>query len=440
MGTAFGSQGDKHSNDRASGHKNDKNNGAPTIPLGPAGSWAVPSNYNVSTVIGRGAYGTVCEAYDSKKNTPVAIKQLKRLFGDLTDCKRILRELAILTRLNHENVVQVHDICVPSDSRTFNELYIVLEICDTDLKKLIRTDHTLSMLHINTMLAGLLVGMQYVHNCGIFHRDLKPANVLVNQDCVVKICDFGLARAVGGYDAHLQALATSPREDELAVEAQHVGAVVPSTLRKKRVMTQHVVTRWYRAPELALLQGEYTAAIDTWSIGCIYAELLQMLEDGEKAADRGPLFPGSSCYPLSPERRKFGGSGKARSRGQHDQLEVIFDIIGTPTDTEVAQLSSEDARRYVREFVKRPGSGIKERMRYVSDDVIDFLKQMLQFSPQTRCTVDAALENKQVKDLRRLDAKAHQGPIVLPFEKEPDLDERLLRKYFEEEIGKFRSS
>jgi mitogen-activated protein kinase 1/3 len=368
---------------------------------------------------------------------------LKQLFGDLTDCKRILRELAILTRLNHENVVKVHDIVVPSDVRTFNELYIVLEICDTDSKKLIRTDVTLSMLHINTMLAGLLVGLQYVHACGIFHRDLKPANCLVNQDCVVKICDFGLARAVGGEQLHLQALPNTPRDEEEEAAARQADAVrapvVPSTMRKKRVMTQHVVTRWYRAPELALLQDEYTAAIDIWSVGCIYAELLQMLEDGERAADRGPLFPGSSCYPLSPERRSSSGGRKARTRGQHDQLEVIFDVIGTPTDTEIAKLASEDARRYVREFRKRTGTGIKEKLPYAGDDAVAFLNQMLQFSPQNRVSVDGALENSMVKELRRPDVNARPSQVVLAFEKEPDLGEKMLRKYFGEEIKKFHS-
>lgn len=410
---------------------------APTIPLGPSGSWAVPANYEVRKVIGRGSYGSVCEAYDNKAETLVAIKQLKRLFGDLTDCKRILRELAILTRLRHENVVKVHDIVAPPDFRTFNELYIVLEICDTDLKKLIRTDVHLSMLHINTMLSSLLVGLQYVHACGIFHRDLKPANCLVNQDCVVKICDFGLARAVGGEQLHLGALPNTPREDE--EEATQGGRVVPHTLRKKRVMTQHVVTRWYRAPELALLQDGYTAAIDMWSVGCIYAELLQMLEDGERAADRGPLFPGSSCYPLSPERRQSNSGRKSRTRGQHDQLEVIFDVIGTPSEQDIAQLGTEDARKYVREFRQRPGTGIKEKMPYAGDEELMLLKQMLVFNPQTRINVDAALENKLVKELRKANSPENMAPaqVVLAFEKEPELGERMLRKYFEEEIRKY---
>merc|ERR1719337_499359 len=82
--------------------------------------------------------------------------------------------------------------------REFEELYIVMEICDSDLKKLCKTDVQLTPLHINTLLYNLLVGLKYIHSAGVYHRDLKPANCLVNQDCSVKICDFGLSRAIGG--------------------------------------------------------------------------------------------------------------------------------------------------------------------------------------------------------------------------------------------------
>merc|ERR1719499_1939159 len=95
--------------------------------------------------------------------------------------------------------------------RTFDELYVVMEICDSDLKKLIKTDVSLTPLHIDTLLYNLLVGLHYLHSCGIYHRDLKPANVLVNQDCSVKICDFGLSRAK---DFQATPLPNTPRDDE----------------------------------------------------------------------------------------------------------------------------------------------------------------------------------------------------------------------------------
>merc|ERR1712048_1020981 len=92
-------------------------------------------------------------------------------------------------------------------------------------------------------------------------------------------------------------LPNTPRGDEDGT--QPAMPAVPCTQRMKRHLTGHVVTRWYRAPELILLQETYTNAIDVWSVGCIYAELLGMLE-GTSLQDRGPLFPGCSCFPLSP--------------------------------------------------------------------------------------------------------------------------------------------
>merc|ERR1719262_1874251 len=111
------------------------------------------------------------------------------------------------------------------------------------------------------------------------------------------------------------------------------GSSSRSSTQLKRHLTGHVVTRWYRAPELILLQDNYTAAIDVWSVGCIYAELLGMLE-GTRYEDRGPLFPGASCFPLSPDR-EHKNDYKFHTRGKHDQLNMIFSLLGTPSDEEI---------------------------------------------------------------------------------------------------------
>ncbi len=147
----------------------------------------------------------------------------------------------------------------------------------------------------------LLSGLEYLHATNVIHRDLKPANILVNcADCSVKIADFGLARVFsGGYIINQDAGYSDflmNREHRMEGNMRNVengnntSFPPPTTLASS--LTPHVVTRWYRAPEVILLQP-YSAAIDMWSLGCIFAELLNMMRGNLKDyTKRKPLFPG----------------------------------------------------------------------------------------------------------------------------------------------------
>jgi mitogen-activated protein kinase 1/3 len=391
------------------------------------------------------------------------------MFGDLIDCKRILREIAILNRLRHPNIVRVHNIVEPLDMATFQELYIVMEICDSDLKKLLKADVTLTPLHIDTLLYNLLVGLQYLHSAGIYHRDLKPANVLVNQDCTAKICDFGLSRAT---------TSSQPEHEEADEEAAEVGGGHHGPSTARRAMTAHVATRWYRAPELILLQDDYNGAIDVWSVGCIYAELCQML--GTDMQNRGPIFPGGGCFPLSPQKNspvqrairnyaKFhnrssdqvtreevrsssaGIDGWAAAfetdrldpvyptRGcQADQLELILDLLGTPSEAEIEKLHRSDAKQYLRSLPQREAKGIRERLPGTPAESLNLLEQMLRFDPGLRITVRSALEHPLFVNIRTPDAETlAPGPVLLEFEEHPVLNEAMLRHLFAAEIRRF---
>ncbi|KAK7793686.1 hypothetical protein R5R35_013162 [Gryllus longicercus] len=200
--------------------------------------WEVPERYQMLAGLGSGAYGQVCCADDTKLGIRVAIKKLTRPFQSAVHAKRTYRELRLLKHMNHENVIGLLDVYHPSSSlEDFNSLYLVTHLMGADLHNIVRTQK-LSDDHVQFLVYQILRGLKYIHSAGIIHRDLKPSNIAVNEDCELKILDFGLAR---------------PTENE---------------------MTGYVATRWYRAPEIMLNWMHYNQTVDIWSVGCIMAELL----------------------------------------------------------------------------------------------------------------------------------------------------------------------
>lgn len=162
--------------------------------------WEVGSEYECLKLLGQGSYGAVCSALQKSTGKKVAIKKMDGVFEDDVDCKRILREINLLRKLNHPYVVNVIDVLEPSDRDKFDTIYVVLDLAESDLKKVIKSAIHLQTKHISTIIYNLLCAVKYLHSANIIHRDLKPANVLVNEDCSVKICDFGLARSLAGVE------------------------------------------------------------------------------------------------------------------------------------------------------------------------------------------------------------------------------------------------
>jgi len=308
----------------------------------------------------------------------------------------------------------------------------VMEIGDTDLKALMQTDIQFTDAHVKWIFYNFLAGLKYLHTAGVYHRDLKPSNVLVNKDCAVKICDFGLARAVGERSSPVTPSCSlvSRRDD--------TGGISPASLVTKagRVMTKHVATRFYRAPELILLQDDYTEAIDIWSAGCIYAEMTQLLQD-TRPEERGPLFPGATCFPLSPDLVR-PCDGLYHSQGRREQLNVIFDVLGTPSSDQVEQLDREDARSYIRCFAPRMGVGLRCRLPHADDDSVDLLHMMLRFGPLDRCSAQDALSHPLLADIRDASTETTASELVeLDFDRQgPQHTEQQLRELFAVEINR----
>ena len=154
--------------------------------------------YKLEKMLGQGSYGQVVQAIQLTTGKRVAIKRMQKVFEDATDCKRMLREIVILRQIQHSNIVKLIDVIIPEDHAKFNEIYMVLEFCESDLKKVLKSSIHLELLHIQTIIWNLLQALKHIHDCKVLHRDLKPANVLINEDCTIKLCDFGLARSYDG--------------------------------------------------------------------------------------------------------------------------------------------------------------------------------------------------------------------------------------------------
>ena len=169
----------------------------------------------------------------------------------------------------------------------------------------------------------------------------------------------------------------------------------------KRELTGHVVTRWYRAPEIILLEKDYGPAIDIWAVGCIFAELLAMMkENASTFMDRQPLFPGKSCFPLSPakdpqeQRKGFPFSSS-------DQLAVIFGVIGTPGEDDKSFVTDQKALEYLESFPYTNRVDMQMKYPGAPPQAIDFLNKILIFNPYFRMSLDDALSHPLFDNVRR---------------------------------------
>ncbi|EQC34353.1 CMGC/MAPK protein kinase [Saprolegnia diclina VS20] len=387
--------------------------------------WQVGSRYRLVRLLGKGSYGQVAEAYDELKNKRVAIKKIINVFDQEVDCKRLYREIYILRHLRHSEVITLLDVLEPPNLETFKDLYLVFEFVDTDLHKLIMSPQYLTTRHIQLFLYQLLCGLKYVHSANVIHRDMKPANILLNEDCTLKICDFGLARVVDAAIYKDQGEPVSPQYHQ-RVRSPTDGA----TPKFQRQLTKHVVTRWYRAPELILLQ-DYGYAVDLWSVGCIFAELLSMqAESYPQYQSRTPIFPGRSCFPLSADR-------PTTYSDKLDQLNVIFGVIGTPKEEDIGNLG--EVKQYLRKLNKKEPRDLKELYPGAPPEALDLLKQFLTFNPDTRISVEAALQHPFLNEVRSLRKEAVElQPLDMGFENVP-LDRAQLKARIYEEIQCFKA-
>ena len=274
------------------------------------------NKYEVLGVVGEGAYGIVYKCKNKETGKYVAIKKFKEL-GDELVKKTMKRELKMLQRLHHPNVVEFQDAF-----RRKGNLFLVFEFVDKNLLELLQEHpNGLDPNLIRHLIYQLCKSIKYLHEQNIIHRDIKPENLLITDKMESKLCDFGFARLVSETNEKL---------------------------------TDYVATRWYRAPELLLSQGNYGKEVDYWAIGCIMGELV----------DGNPLFPGEN---------------------ELDQIHCIQKVLGNLTDKQEEMFYNNpifNGKSLLN--VTKPETLEKRYMGKFSKKAISFMKGLLALDPKKR--------------------------------------------------------
>jgi len=283
----------------------------------------------------------------------VALKKIFDAFQNQTDAQRTFREImylqALATPTPHPNIIRLRNFLKAENNK---DIYLVFDFMETDLHAVIRAN-ILEPVHKQFIVYQSLKALKYCHTGALLHRDLKPSNLLLNEECILKIADFGLARTVKD-----------------AAAAADAGSV----------LTDYVATRWYRAPEIILGSTSYTRAVDMWALGCIVAEMF----------NGRPLLDGKSTV---------------------DQLEKILRMTGIPSDAVIAKMDSNFAKTMIDDVQKRhnlPMASERHRMEQLTaampgspPDVVKLVCALLDIDQSSRMTVQGALADPWMKPFRK---------------------------------------
>jgi cyclin-dependent kinase-like len=303
------------------------------------------NKYEVLEVVGEGAYGIVYKCRNKETGKFVAIKKFKEVEDELVK-KTMKRELRMLQRMHHENIVDF----VEAFKRKGN-LFLVFEYVEKNLLEILQdSPRGLEPKLIRHFMYQLCKAIKYLHDQNVIHRDVKPENLLVNENMDLKLCDFGFARLISG--------------------------------SSKERLTDYVATRWYRAPELLLTQGEYGPEVDYWAIGCIMGELV----------DGNPLFPGEN---------------------EIDQLHCIQKVLGNFTDEQVYMFyanpiySGKDLLE-----VDKPETLEWRYLGKLPKNAISFMKGLLELDPKKRLNGVTVFQHPYLAKLVEKDMKKNNDKIA----------------------------
>uniref|UniRef100_A0A7S2CJN2 Mitogen-activated protein kinase n=1 Tax=Florenciella parvula TaxID=236787 RepID=A0A7S2CJN2_9STRA len=341
----------------------------------------VRRRFDIQQRLGKGAYGIVWQAKEKRSGTVVALKKCFDAFRNATDAQRTYREIMYLQKLSgHDNIIRLQHVIRAENDR---DIYLTFDHMETDLHAVIRAN-ILEEIHKKYIIYQLLKSLKFMHSGELLHRDIKPSNLLLNSDCHVKLCDFGLCRSVA---ETLQNSGPNP------------------------VLTDYVATRWYRAPEILLGSTHYTKGVDMWAVGCILGEMLL----GK------PLFPGTSTM---------------------NQLEKIIEVTGEPHPDAVENMKSPFAATMLQSLAKQRSINLQDMLadvpQHVGPEAHKLLESCLNFNPSMRCTAEEALAHPYVSEFHNQDDEPiyPYGPIFITIDDNTKLHAADYRDRLYREISK----
>jgi len=282
--------------------------------------------------VGQGAFGTVWKAVDRESNDVVALKRVRMENEREGFPITALREMKIMSTMNHENIVKLKEIVasrVSADTLNKGSVFMVFEYCPVDLTGLLECKSVkLRETHVMCIMKQILTGLHYAHLNGVLHRDIKLPNILISAQGIVKLADWGLGRPYRGDGGKY---------------------------------TNRVVTLWYRAPELLLGETKYSSAIDLWSVGCVFAELMASV----------PVFPG---------------------KDEGSQLKMIFELCGHPSATSWPEWTSLPLAWLLAVPASAAEPQLSTRFAWMRPAALALLCRLLDCNPASRISAMDALD------------------------------------------------
>lgn len=417
-------------------------------------TWQIGDRYELLKQLGTGSFSEVCLATDRSTGDKVAVKRIPDVLSSPEQAKRVLREICILRRLTHPFIIELKNAFVqPSatgPSRLINgqlvsssvDVYIVFEYCE--LGDLFHYRGQLASDEVQLLLWQILHVLKYLHANNVWHRDLKSANVLVkleNGQRIIKVADFGSARFATQEGYHFAEQHPPERAGEVlgSLETMTAARQTPSASQDMELgskaaagssadlyirpgndaranraagiqapLTRMVATPCYRAPEVVLSRGGYTSAIDLWSLGCIFGELLQRVA-GLGAASTpqlqvAPMFA-IQGKPRTPcEGEVFGAQAGPGNSTTQTELQALFDIIGTPHWADVEALQSPAWKKYLQRL---PGKAptLYRHLGSAGEAAVHLLSRLLAFDPARRCSAEEALTHEYLHSFEAIDTQ-----------------------------------